>query len=249
MIFVKDRRSKISKANPDMPVLQIMKEVGKEWKSLSDQGKVKYQKLADQDKIRYKNELKLFEKEVEKLQVNKPPKAKGRQTNKRKAEPVEISSPQKPQKSDFKRKFLESESTDFEKRGRSPIKPVDEVKKEIRKPVKPIPQRKESLEAKLPLRGTPSPLSKAIIPSQEHPLSIFNTKPCTPREEPVKPVVKVPIITNKEILAPKAAFNTMKAANMGYRMIKEPAPVQPVGSNLSDSTTNSGKCTTELLIL
>ena len=95
MIFVKDRRGKISKANPDLPVLQIMKEVGKEWKSLSDQERVKYQRQADQDKIRYKDELKQFEKEVEKLQVDKPQKRKGGATNKRKAKPFEISSLEK----------------------------------------------------------------------------------------------------------------------------------------------------------
>ena len=107
------------------------------------------------------------------------------------------------------------------------------------KPVKPIPQRKESFEPTFPL-STPISLSKTIIPSQDHPLSIFNTKPCTPREEPVKAVVKVPIITNKEILAPKATSNPIKPHNMGYRMIKQPAPIQPVGSNLSDPITHSG---------
>jgi len=35
MIFVREVRSKISKANPDMPVLQIMKEVGSRWQSLT----------------------------------------------------------------------------------------------------------------------------------------------------------------------------------------------------------------------
>jgi len=54
MIFVKNRRSKISQANPDMPVLQIMKEVGKEWQSIKPEDKRQYQALADQDKIRYK---------------------------------------------------------------------------------------------------------------------------------------------------------------------------------------------------
>ena len=101
-----------------MPVLQIMKEVGKEWKSLDSQGKVKYQALADQDKIRYKYELKQFEKEVEKLQVTKPGKGKARAGVKRKSESTEEVSPKKlgsPEKSDFKRKFLESESTDYNK--------------------------------------------------------------------------------------------------------------------------------------
>jgi HMG (high mobility group) box len=67
MIFVREVRSKISKANPDMPVLQIMKEVGSRWQSLIPSEKNVYQQMADEDKVRYKQELKEFEKEVEKL--------------------------------------------------------------------------------------------------------------------------------------------------------------------------------------
>lgn len=44
MIFVKERRSKISKANPNMPVLQIMKEVGNQWQNLKPHEKESYQK-------------------------------------------------------------------------------------------------------------------------------------------------------------------------------------------------------------
>ena len=74
MIFVREVRSKISKANPDMPVLQIMKEVGHRWQNLTDTERNIYQRMADEDKVRYKLELKEFEKEVEKLQVSKPGK-------------------------------------------------------------------------------------------------------------------------------------------------------------------------------
>lgn len=82
MIFVRDVRSKISKANPDMPVLQIMKEVGHRWQGLSDSERIVYQRMADEDKVRYKLELKDFEKEVEKLHISKP--TKGRTVNKNK---------------------------------------------------------------------------------------------------------------------------------------------------------------------
>lgn len=71
MIFVKERRSKISDSNPGMPVLQIMKEVGKEWKALT-KGREKYEKLAEVDKIRYQKQLKEFEKEVEKMRISSP---------------------------------------------------------------------------------------------------------------------------------------------------------------------------------
>jgi hypothetical protein len=53
-----------------------MKEVGKRWQSLIPTEKKVYQDLADIDKVRYKNELKEFEKEVEKLQISKLPKGK-----------------------------------------------------------------------------------------------------------------------------------------------------------------------------
>ena len=82
MIFVREVRSKISKANPDMPVLQIMKEVGHRWQSLSDNERSVYQGMADEDKLRYKEELKEFEKEVEKLHISKP--SKGRTVTKNK---------------------------------------------------------------------------------------------------------------------------------------------------------------------
>jgi len=83
MIFVKDRRCKISQANPNMPVLQIMKEVGHQWQSLAPDIKQSYQNRADIDKIRYKAELKEFEKEVEKLQIEKPTKGKGNSKSKK----------------------------------------------------------------------------------------------------------------------------------------------------------------------
>lgn len=84
MIFVRERRCKISAANPDMPVLQIMKEVGSQWQSLNPEEKQFFQAMADEDKIRYKLELKEFEKEVEKLQINKVVKPKANNKNKRK---------------------------------------------------------------------------------------------------------------------------------------------------------------------
>ena len=97
MIFVREVRSKVSKANPDMPVLQIMKEVGKKWQSLNPNQKKVYQDMADADKVRYKSELKEFEKEVEKLQVTKPSKGRSYKNKKANQEKVEDIKPvQKP---------------------------------------------------------------------------------------------------------------------------------------------------------
>jgi hypothetical protein len=90
MLFVRERRCKISNANPDMPVLQIMKEVGSQWQSLHPEEKQVYQAMADEDKIRYKEELKEFEKEVEKLQDCKPEKMKRKLKTKEKSNDVKI---------------------------------------------------------------------------------------------------------------------------------------------------------------
>lgn len=89
MIFVKEMRCQISNANPNMPVLQIMKEVGIQWKALDPQLRSEFQHKADIDKIRYKEELKEFEKEVEKLQVFNP---KVKNSKKQMESKVEISS-------------------------------------------------------------------------------------------------------------------------------------------------------------
>lgn len=116
MIFVKERRSKISKANPNMPVLQIMKEVGSQWQNLDPADKQNYQKLADVDKIRYKEQLKEFEKEVEKLQVGKPGKGKGSSKSKKKPDLKIEELPEEripvKEKSDYKRRCVESDQTD-----------------------------------------------------------------------------------------------------------------------------------------
>lgn len=53
MIFVKEMRSKIQQENPDMPVLDIMKEVGSRWQGLTPVERKVYQDKADADKIRY----------------------------------------------------------------------------------------------------------------------------------------------------------------------------------------------------
>ena len=89
MIFVRERRCKVSQAKPNMPVLQIMKEVGNEWQGLNPTERKYFQDMADIDKVRYKEELKEFEKEVEKLHVEKPCKTKSNQKQKQTKKIVE----------------------------------------------------------------------------------------------------------------------------------------------------------------
>ena len=71
MIFVRETWCKIQKDNPDMHVLQIMKEVGSSWQNLSPEERKVYQQKADEDKIWYRKQLKEFEKEVDKLELKK----------------------------------------------------------------------------------------------------------------------------------------------------------------------------------
>lgn len=56
-------------ANPDMHVLEIMKQVGHKWQNLNEFERREYQDKADSDKVRYRKELKDFEKEVDGLNL------------------------------------------------------------------------------------------------------------------------------------------------------------------------------------
>lgn len=96
MIFVRETRSKVQKENQDMHVLEIMKQVGKQWQNLTDEERKVYQDKADEDKIRYRNELKAFESEVDKLGLKKSIKTQSRP--KKKKAPSGTSTPKRKQK-------------------------------------------------------------------------------------------------------------------------------------------------------
>lgn len=67
MIFVRDTRSKVTTEFPDMNALDVMKEVGRRWQSISPDNKDHFQKLANQDKERFKKENQQYMKDLEKL--------------------------------------------------------------------------------------------------------------------------------------------------------------------------------------
>ena len=67
MIFVRETRKRIQEENPEMPALQIMKEVGKEWQVLDSKGRQAFQSKADLDKVRFKREKNNFESKMKKL--------------------------------------------------------------------------------------------------------------------------------------------------------------------------------------
>jgi len=53
MFFANHRRAELRKANPEMKITEIGKELGKMWKELSDEERKPYQAQADEDKVRY----------------------------------------------------------------------------------------------------------------------------------------------------------------------------------------------------
>lgn len=68
MIFVRETRSKISNDNPDMPSLDVMKEVGRQWQSLAEPEKSKFEAKARSDKDRYQKEMRAYDSKIESLQ-------------------------------------------------------------------------------------------------------------------------------------------------------------------------------------
>ena len=62
IFFVKDKRASIAIENPDMKFTDISKEVGKQWKSLSEKNKAKYIKLAEADKERFLKDVEVYGK-------------------------------------------------------------------------------------------------------------------------------------------------------------------------------------------
>jgi hypothetical protein len=67
MIFVREVRAKVTEEYPDMNALDVMKEVGRRWQSISAEDKNYYQALAEKDKERFKRENQQYMKELEQL--------------------------------------------------------------------------------------------------------------------------------------------------------------------------------------
>ena len=77
-----------------MHVLEIMKQVGKKWQNLDPVERKIYQDKADLDKIRYQKQLKDFEKEVDKLGLEKNVKSGERKIRKKKTSTTTANHPQ-----------------------------------------------------------------------------------------------------------------------------------------------------------
>ena len=58
IFFTMDKRPEVVQQNPDMKQKDILKELARLWKEVSDEEKEKYQKMADEDKARVAEEKK-----------------------------------------------------------------------------------------------------------------------------------------------------------------------------------------------
>ena len=75
IFYCMDKRGEIKEAYPEMKATEITKELGKQWKALSDKKVAKYNALADEEKKEYKELMKEYERpsdeELEKVQPKK----------------------------------------------------------------------------------------------------------------------------------------------------------------------------------
>ncbi len=60
IFFCNEERAKIKEEQPDLKQTEIMGELGKRWKELSDDAKAPFNKLAEEDKARYEEEMKKY---------------------------------------------------------------------------------------------------------------------------------------------------------------------------------------------
>lgn len=84
MIFVREVRARVTREFPDMNALDVMKEVGRRWQSITEEDKKYYQEQADKDKERFKRENQQYMKELEMLdyKLKKAKKPSGDQPEK-----------------------------------------------------------------------------------------------------------------------------------------------------------------------
>ena len=75
IFYCMDKRGEIKEAHPDMKATEITKELGKQWKALSNKKMAKYNTMAEEDKKEYKELMKGYERpsdeELEKVQPKK----------------------------------------------------------------------------------------------------------------------------------------------------------------------------------
>ena len=81
IFFCQAKREEVKEANPELKSSEVMSELGKLWKALSDKKKKPFEKLAEEDKKRYAEEMKEYvptEEEKEAKEAKSKGKGKGK---------------------------------------------------------------------------------------------------------------------------------------------------------------------------
>ena len=60
IIFCTEERPQVKEDIPDISAKEVLTELGKRWKALKDEDKIKYQEMADEDKVRFKAEMENY---------------------------------------------------------------------------------------------------------------------------------------------------------------------------------------------
>lgn len=60
IMFSNVAREEIRAANPEMPVTEIMKQIGARWRAMSADDKLPYEELSARDKTRFENEMAIY---------------------------------------------------------------------------------------------------------------------------------------------------------------------------------------------
>jgi high mobility group protein B2 len=60
IIFCTEERPQVKEDIPNISAKEVLAELGKRWKALKDEDKIKYQEMADEDKVRFKAEMENY---------------------------------------------------------------------------------------------------------------------------------------------------------------------------------------------
>jgi hypothetical protein len=71
IIFCTMNRENVKKTNPNIKAIEIIVELGRRWKEISDVEKEKYTVLAKEDKVRYITEMNMIGKDVSPVSIKK----------------------------------------------------------------------------------------------------------------------------------------------------------------------------------
>lgn len=126
-LFSNDHRAEVKKANPDLPVSDIAKEMGKKWKAVKPAQKKKYEELAAKEKQKYEKALEKWKKEHPEEETS--PKKKSAKKTSPKKSPTKKTSPKKTSPKKTSAKKTPTKKTAPKKKTTSKAKPPKGKKK------------------------------------------------------------------------------------------------------------------------